>query len=102
LHELLEGEGRWCSGALLIGQKDFNGLIEQFRLPCGLDGLQHYSCTLKAWHFPRKSPRKLAAENGSEQETAKEALFPGKVPGSWLGTEKTFVLCSPKCDMLEV
>ena len=62
----------------------------------------HYSGTLKARHFPWNSPRNLPAQNGSWKETAKEALFPGKVPGILLGTEKTFVLYSPGCDMLEV
>ena len=39
LHELLEGESRGRSGALLIGQEDFDGLTEQFRLSCGFDRL---------------------------------------------------------------
>ena len=40
LHELLEREGGFRSWTLLIGQENFDGLTQQFRLACRFDGLQ--------------------------------------------------------------
>jgi hypothetical protein len=39
LHELLEREGRGRSRTLLIGQKHFDRLTQQFWLACRFDGL---------------------------------------------------------------
>jgi hypothetical protein len=40
VHKLLEREGFWRAGALLIGQEHFDRLLEQGWLSCGLDRLE--------------------------------------------------------------